>query len=113
MTSLTAVLNYLFAENLGIKTSAELASALGIEPHGEFGYGPGNETVLKWFRDICRHFGVAGYRRINLRDKEVKNWNNNAKLFASLKDAVKSDNQVLVYHMDKHYTSSWAISNTL
>ncbi len=103
LTSLTAVFNYLYAEQLGIKSSGELASSLGIEPPGEFGYGPGNETILKWFTSLCSHYGVSGQGRIYLRDEEMERWDANAEVFAGLKDSVRSANRVLVYHKENHY----------
>lgn len=71
LTSLTAVFNYLYSDQLGIKSSTELAARLGIEPPGEFGYGPGNDTVLKWFTDLCRYYGVTGEGQVHLRGKDV------------------------------------------
>jgi len=105
LTSLTAAFNYLYAEQIGIKTSVELARSLNIEPPGEFGYGPGNQTLLQWFGELCRNFSVTGRCRIYLQGKDVGDdqWDNNARVFTDLKDTVKSQNQALIYHMDNHY----------
>lgn len=105
LTSLTAVFNYLYSDQLGIKTSGELAASLGIEAPGEFGDGPGNNTVLQWFDKLCRHYKVAGAGRLYLKMEDVSDerWDNNAKVFSGLKEAVRGDDQALIYHQDNHY----------
>lgn len=106
LTALTAVFNYLYSDQLGIKSSTELAASLGIEPPGEFAYGPGNDTVLKWFAGLCTHYGVSGKGRVHLRGEDVgaERWANNTRVFAGLKVAIRSANQALIYHMNNHYT---------
>lgn len=105
LTSLTAAFNYLYSDRLGIKTSGELASSLEIEAPGEFGNGPGNKTMLKWFDKLCRHYRVKGAGRVYLKGDDVSDerWENNAKVFSGLKEVVQSDDQALIYHQNNHY----------
>lgn len=105
LTSLAAVFNYLYSDRLGLKDSAELAASLGLRSPGESGYGPGNQTMLQWFDKLCKQYEVAGDCRPYLRGEDVSNerWSDNARVFSGLKEAVRSQHQVLVYHMNNHY----------
>ncbi|NMD12769.1 MAG: hypothetical protein GYA77_04400 [Candidatus Cloacimonetes bacterium] len=105
LTSLTAIFNYLYSDHIGIKTSAELASNLGIEAPGEFSYGPGNMTLLQWFDKLCLYYDVKGTGHIYLKGEDVtdEQWKNNAKVFSDLKEVIRSDDQALIYHQNNHY----------
>lgn len=101
-TALTAVFNYLFADILGIKTSNELASAIGITaPKNITGYG--NAKVMGFFDKLCRHYGVKGESSYFIRAADVRDFNNNAQVFSKLKTAIKSQDTALIYHTSNHY----------
>lgn len=101
-TALTAVFNYLYADRLGIKTSNELASAIGITaPKNITGYG--NAKVMSFFDKLCRHYGVKGESSYFIRAADVRDFNNNAQVFSKLKTAIKSQETALIYHTSNHY----------
>ncbi len=101
-TALTAVFNYLYADKLGIKTSNELASAIGIKaPKNITGYG--NSQVMKFFDKLCRHYGVKGDSSYFLRAADVRDFNNNSQVFSKLKTAIQSPTTALIYHTSNHY----------
>lgn len=53
--------------------------ALGIlgfeQPFEDIRFGPfsGNSSILKWFNQLCKHFGVKGQARIFYKPKGSKN----------------------------------------
>lgn len=101
-TALTAVFNYLFAKRVGIKTSNELAKAIGIKaPKDITGYG--NPELLRFFEKLCKNYGVVGNCGYFLRGKDVKDWEKNTQIFSNLKVATKSPNTALIYHLSNHY----------
>lgn len=103
LSSLTAVFNYLFAGELGIQTSKDLAAKAGIIAPQDIGDGPGNQTVMEWFDLICKAYGVKGNGGFFLRAKDVGDWDKNREVIDSLKEVVHSRDQALIYHMDNHY----------
>lgn len=102
MSSLTAVINYLYADQIGIKTTKEWVKDIGIQSP-EDRMSPGNQSVMEWFRMVVKKYHLKGYCGFFIQDEDVEDWDKNPKLIASLKQAVKSNDQVLIYHLSNHY----------
>ncbi len=101
MSSLTAIINYLFSDQIGIKTTKEWANE--IEIHSPvIMMAPGNQTVLEWFRMVVDKYNLKGNCGYFIKDEDV-NWANNPEVISKLKQAVKCRNQALIYHMSNHY----------
>ncbi len=102
MSSLTAVINYLFSDQIGVKTTKQWTQDIGIGSP-EANMNPGNQTVMKWFDLVCKHCGLKGSCGFFIRDEDVKNWEDNPKVVTKLKEAVNSKDQTLIYHLSNHY----------
>ncbi|HNU53425.1 MAG TPA: hypothetical protein PK046_01535 [Candidatus Syntrophosphaera sp.] len=102
MSSLTAVINYLFSDQIGIKTTKEWAEEIEA-PDPEEPLSPGNETMMSWFKLVCEHYGVEGKCDYFICDEDVEDWDDNPKVITKLKKAIKSKKQALIYHLDNHY----------
>jgi len=102
MSALTAVINYLFSDQIGIKTTKEWAKDIGIQSP-ETSMSPENKTVMEWFNKVCKCYGLQGSCDYYIQSKDLKNWDNNPRVITKLKEAIKSDNQALIYHMQNHY----------
>lgn len=102
MSSLTAVINYLFSDQIGIKTTRQWAEDIKIHPPTAE-MSPGNETVLKWFKKVCEHYGVEGKCDYFISDEDVEDWSKNPELINRLKKAITNKEQALIYHMANHY----------
>jgi len=102
MSSLTAVINYLFSVQIGIKTTKEWAEEIEA-PDPEEPLSPGNETMMSWFKLVCEHYGVEGKCDYFICDEDVEDWDDNPKVITKLKKAIKSKKQALIYHLDNHY----------
>lgn len=102
MSALTAVINYLFSDQIGIKTTKEWAKDINVHSPEE-NMSPGNQTVMGWFDKVCKRYHLNGNCDFFIRDGDVEDWADNPQVIAKLKDAVKSKNQALIYHLDNHY----------
>jgi hypothetical protein len=90
IAALTAVINYLYAEQLGIKTSEELATALGWEID-DIGtkVKPNNDRVMHWFNYLLSEFGLKGSCSIYLKNEDVADFSINSVVFTKFKSALK------------------------
>jgi hypothetical protein len=103
VTALTAFFNYLYADNLGIIRSIELANVIGITaPKNVTGFG--NSHIMRFFDKLCRHYGVLGDSAYFLRSADVKDFSNNAQVFGKIKTAIHNPDTALIYHTHNHYT---------
>lgn len=101
MSSLTAVINYLYSDQIGIKTTKEWAKEIGIHSP-ETKMSPGNESVLDWFRRIVEKYGLKGGCGYFIQDRDV-DWDSNPEVISRLKRAVRSKDQALIHHLSNHY----------
>lgn len=102
MSALTAVINYLFSDQIGIKTTKVWAQDIAIQSP-EASMSPGNQTVMEWFIKVCKHYCLVGSCDYFIQKKDVEDWNNNPQVITKLKNAVRNDKQALIYHMSNHY----------
>jgi len=102
MSSLTAVINYLFSDQIGIKTTKEWANDINIHSPEE-NMSPGNRTVMGWFNRVCKSYQLNGSCGYFIQDDDVEDWADNQQVIAKLKKAVNNKNQALIYHLDNHY----------
>jgi len=102
MSALTAVINYLFYEQIGIKTTKEWTKDIGIQSP-EKSMNPGNNTVMEWFNKVCKHYSLQGSCDYFIQGKDLKDWDNNPQVITKLKNAIKNNKQALIYHMSNHY----------
>lgn len=101
MSSLTAIINYLYADQIGIKTTKEWAKEIEIHSP-DTRMAPGNQTLLEWFRIVVEKYNLKGNCGYFIQDKDV-GWADNPEVISMLKQAVKSRNHALIYHMSNHY----------
>ncbi len=105
VTSLTAVFNYLYSAEVGIQTQDDIARVLGFKDASEVGNygGPGNKTVMEWFKKLTQHYAVQGSCNIFIDRSSVKDFSNNKTVFTKIRETVESENTVIIYHMENHY----------
>jgi len=102
MSALTAVINYLFSNQIGIKTTKEWAQDINIQSP-ESDMSPGNKTVMEWFDKVCKQYSLVGSCDYFVQRNDVEDWDNNPQVITKLKNAIKNENQALIYHMSNHY----------
>lgn len=105
ITTVTAVVNYLYSRSIGIRTVEDNEQALNLgglkklERRSDIG----NQTLMDWFSTLCQHYGVA-YKQPRIFFKEqLAIYKNNSADFIKLKNTIHRDDAVLVYHMENHY----------
>ncbi|MFB3845386.1 MAG: hypothetical protein ACE14O_06540 [Candidatus Cloacimonadaceae bacterium] len=102
ISALTAVFNYLFSEQIGIKTSNELA-IIAAKKQAKDITGAGNLTIMKWFDILCKHYKLKGISKYYLRKENVTDWSKNSKVITDLKEVIRSKDKAFIYHMENHY----------
>jgi hypothetical protein len=107
LTALTAVINYLYANNESqLQTQEHVARVLGLAPR-EVGIdgGPGNATVMEWFCQYLAAKGLVGDAAIAFDQNDLWPWDadENAKSVRRLKAIVQDPSLVMVYHRTNHY----------
>lgn len=104
VTALTAVINFLFSSRIGIHTQEAIGRSLGMNS-AEVGYGraPGNQDIMQWFRTFARDKGLSVSCEIGFDRCSVEDWATNEQTLDRFKRAVRSENQILVYHLDNHF----------
>ena len=63
-------------ERKPLLTQEQALGILGFEPDFEeirFGPFSGNSSILRWFGQLCKHFGVKGSARIFYKPRGSKN----------------------------------------
>ena len=107
ITSLTAVFNYLFSV-LGVGalpplSTEQVMALLGFLPPFDqihFGRFTGNDTLMRWFQRLVDYFGVSGQCsylwKANGQHRTPDVTPESA--LQSIKEAVRSDNDMLIYH---------------
>ncbi|MDD2230659.1 MAG: hypothetical protein PHY48_14835 [Candidatus Cloacimonetes bacterium] len=105
IASLTAVFNYLYADQLGgIKSPLELASIMGLNIN-DIGskLNAGNNTVMGWFDRLTKHYKLRGNCSIYLSAKDVKDYSHNSLVISKFKDDIARDDHAFIYHLENHY----------
>ncbi|MDD2228586.1 MAG: hypothetical protein PHY48_04145 [Candidatus Cloacimonetes bacterium] len=105
IASLTAVFNYLYAEQLGgMKSSLELASIMGLKVD-DIGtkLNASNKTVMGWFDRLTKHYKLHGSCSIYLSAKDVKDYSRNAAVISQFKDDIAKEDKAFIYHLENHY----------
>lgn len=102
IASLTAVFNYLYANQIGLKTSRELALALGknVENIGTRGNVPENEDLMHWFDSLVNHYHVKGASSVYFCKTNTKDWE---KTILELKEYLKRNDVAFIYNLENHY----------
>ena len=117
ITSLVACWNYLFShmgeatskERKPLLTQEQALGILGFEPDFEeirFGPFSGNSSILRWFGQLCKHFGVKGSARIFYKPRGSKNVTSEftpKTAWTALKSGLQHPNKAYVYHCYNHY----------
>ena len=82
LAALTAAINFLYSEKIGIQTQEMLAGKLGMDA-SEVGYngGPDNEELLEWFGKFVKRVKLHGSCRCYLSKREVKDFSKNDRVF--------------------------------
>ncbi len=101
---LTTAVNCLFGAERALVKQEELAAALGVrvDDIGIAG-GPGNEIVLGWFREYIEATGLQASCGVLLDRYDAKDESLSAALFEDVKEIIRNDETVLVYHLERHY----------
>lgn len=117
ISSLTAVFNYLFTRNGSLGDTAPVPHAVPQEqvltvlgfhpPFHEIRFGPftGNETLMRWFMQLCKHFGVNGRTRFLFKahGKHRTIGMNGTRALAETLSVLKATDRALIYHCNNHY----------
>jgi hypothetical protein len=105
IASLTAVFNFLYAEQLGgMRSTQELVSIMGLKVD-DIGtkLNAGNKTVMGWFDKLTKHFKLQGSSSIYLSAKDVKDYSRNSTVISQFKDDIAKGDSAFIYHMENHY----------
>ena len=84
-------------------------SILGFEqPYDDIRFGPfsGNSSILRWFRQLCKHFGVKGEARMFYKPTGIRNTTTEytpKTAWKALKDGLQNPNRAYIYHCFNHY----------
>ncbi len=105
ITSLTAVINYLFSEDIGIQTPDEIAKILKFTSAGDLKINPdvSNETIMKWFRLVLTHYNLKGSCRVAVGLNEIKNFDDSLLSFDYMKNQIPREDRIYVYHLENHF----------
>ena len=107
VSSLTAVFNYLYSV-FGIGTlpplsTEQVMAILGYRPPFDqisFGRFTGNDTLMRWFMKLVNYFGVKGHCEYLWKayGKNKTPGINRDSALVAVKEAVRNDNEMLIYH---------------
>jgi len=90
-------------------TQEQALEILGFaQPFDEIRFGPfsGNSSILKWFNQLCKYFGVKGQARIFYKPKGSKNVTSEftpKTAWKALKTGLMNQNKAFIYNCYNHY----------
>jgi hypothetical protein len=101
---LTTVINYLFAAKIGTQTQEQVAAHAGVRADTlDIEGGPGNELVLEWFGRFLSRDGLPGECDVLFDAEDLEDTAQEEMVFSELKDLVRRNDRILVYHLPHHY----------
>lgn len=104
LAALTCVVNYLYAEKIGVQSPREVAKAIGQDAE-EIGWdgGPSNRTLIRWFDRFVTAHGLKGKGRIEFGRKDVEDFSENTAVCQRLDAIVRDNNQLMVLGESNHF----------
>jgi hypothetical protein len=104
IASLTTVINYLFAAEIGVRTQEQVAAQVGVQADAlDMEGGPANELVLEWFDRFLSRCGLQGQCDVLFDGEDVEDAAQEKTIFSKVNDLVRRNDRILVYHLLHHY----------
>ena len=107
MASLTCVINYLYADEIGIQTPREVGGVLGVNPKRI--RSASRARLQEWFETYLEKKGLDGYTDIGFDSDDVEGFNDNwdddvnDALLARIDRTIRSKKKILVYSTSTHF----------
>lgn len=103
LASLTCVVNYLFADKIGIQTPEQVADAIGkrAEDIGWDG-GPSNKTLIKWYEQFIKASNLQGAGRIEFTRKDVQDFDDNDSVCSRFDAIVRDPGKIMILSESNH-----------
>ena len=104
LASLTCVVNYLYAEQIGVQTPQAVATAIGMiaDKIGWDG-GPSNKTLIRWFERFLKAKNLQGKGSIEFTRRDVEDFDNNNSVCERFNAIAGNENQIMVLGESNHF----------
>ena len=104
LASLTCVVNYLYAGQIGVQMPEEVARMLGKEAE-DIGWdgGPSDKTLIQWFDQFVKRKRIGGSANIGFARRDVADLSHNRSVCNKFNSVAHDENKVMAKSGANHY----------